>query len=74
MSKRFFWQTSCRSSKKANFNFQYEHLAYKYASHFFVPFETSERKAFRIERKFPSECMESCIDAYKKAIKWLENW
>lgn len=70
----FFGKQAVERLKKANFHFQYEHLAYKYASHFVVPFETSERKAFRIERKFPCECMESCIDAYKKAIQWLENW
>ncbi|NFA59100.1 alpha/beta hydrolase family protein [Clostridium sporogenes] len=66
----------CRM-KEHKFCFPYEHVDYKYGSHFLIPVANSKSipfKVFAIERRYPKECAESRIDAFNKIIKWLKIW
>ena len=70
----FFGEVVEKRLNNACFPYPHQHLIYDYASHFIVPGEWLEKKAFRIERRNPSKCQTSCEDAFEKAVNWIKAW
>ena len=52
-----------------------EYFCYAYASHLLLPYKLKSRKMFRLERKFPEECWNSNMDAFRKTLLFLgDSW
>jgi hypothetical protein len=59
--------------KTKNWTHQMEEICYEKASHILIPLSTSMVKMFKIERKYPKECLKSRMDAFDKTIEWVKT-
>lgn len=60
--------------KQHCFMYSFTELSYQRASHILVPVNPPALKMFRVERKYPKECLESRLDAFERTIAWLKGW
>lgn len=58
--------------KAKNWKHEVKEICYEKASHILVPLSTSKVKMFKIERKYPKECLKSRMDAFDKTIEWIK--
>jgi len=59
--------------EKLQWPFKAEELCYEKASHIVVPLSPKALKMFKVERKYPEECLQSRMDAFEKSLKWIEK-
>lgn len=60
--------------KQHQFVHSFTELSYERASHILIPLNPPALKMFRVERKYPKECLESRLDAFERTIAWLKGW
>lgn len=60
--------------KRHQFIHSLTELSYEKASHILIPMDLPALKMFRIERKYPEECMQNRLDAFERTIAWLKEW
>jgi len=57
--------------QEKEFGHDVQEIAYEKASHILVPLSPDALKMFKVERKYPEECLKSRMDAFEKTIAWL---
>ena len=60
--------------KRHQFIHSLTELSYEKASHILIPLNPPALKMFRVERKYPEECMRNRLDAFERTIAWLKGW
>ncbi|WP_234120855.1 acyl-CoA thioester hydrolase/BAAT C-terminal domain-containing protein [Clostridium hydrogenum] len=58
--------------KTKKWKYEAEEICCEKASHILVPLSASKAKMFKIERKYPKECLKSRMDAFNKTIEWIK--
>ena len=58
--------------KTKNWKHKVQEICYEKASHILVPLSTSKAKMFKIERKYPKECLKSRMYAFDRTIEWIK--
>lgn len=58
--------------KMKNWKHQVQEICCEKASHILAPLSTPKAKMFKIERKYPKECLKSRMDAFDKTIEWIK--
>ena len=59
--------------KEHQWPYKAEELCYEKASHIIVPLSPKALRMFKVERKYPEECLRSRMDAFEKSLEWIEN-